>query len=391
LTGGFCLALLGPLAIAGVAGESSAQRAVSARISRLTEQGSFKVPVNEMFEYAGKGLAFNPTNQSLFITGWNGAAPWTPETAEISIPASGGPAAFVQDFADPLEGALARVNASSPNQKFVMGYAVVGDRLIVSGVDGYDAGGTQKASHFSRPLSLTRTGDVRGPFQVGPLGGRFYAGYMGAVAPEWQSAFKGKWFTGECCLSIIGTTSHGPALFAFDPTDLPSAAAVPLVYYSSTNPLAPYGAAGSHPIFNGVTRVTGVVQIPGTSSVLFFGSTGTGEFCYGPGTADQSKAGKSASDIGDTADNYCYDPSYSAKGDHAYPYVAYVWAYDANDLAAAAGRKQNPWQPRPYTTLTILAGNPILGATIDPATRRIYVTEAFGDGLRPVVHVFTAE
>jgi len=360
-------------------------------VRALVERGSFKLPPHPTFEYAGKGLAFNPARRSLYITGWDGVAPWTPATAEVSIPALGGTASFLQDFVDPLEGALTMINPSASTQKYITGYAVVGDELIVAGVDGYDADGMQRSSHFARPLSLSVRGRVRGPFQVGALGGRFYGGYMGAVAEEWRSAFKGPWLTGQCCLSIIGTTSYGPALFAFDPARLQTPAAVPLVYYPADNPLVPYGAAGAHPLFSGVTRVTGVAQIPGTASVLFFGTTGTGASCYGPGTADPSQAGQSARDIGDTIDRYCFDPADKSKGDHAYPYASFVWAYDANDLAAVAGRRKSPWQPRPYATMTILTGNPILGAALDPASRLIYVTEAFGDGLRPVIHVYSPE
>jgi hypothetical protein len=68
----------------------------------------------------------------------------------------------------------------------------------------------------------------------------------------------------------------------------------------------------------------------GTRSVLFFGTQGTGTFCYGEGTADKSLVGKPTSD----GSTWCYDPDGSSKGTHAYPYVAEVWAYDVAELAA---------------------------------------------------------
>ena len=76
----------------------------------------------------------------------------------------------------------------------------------------------------------------------------------------------------------------------------------------------------------------GLVFPAGTRSVLFFGKQGVGTFCYGPGTSNQALVGTIAPGF---VDPYCYDPVDDSKGTHAYPYIYQVWAYDANDLAAA--------------------------------------------------------
>ena len=83
----------------------------------------------------------------------------------------------------------------------------------------------------------------------------------------------------------------------------------------------------------------------GTRSVLFFGRHGLGKFCYGPGTTDQQLVGR-PTDGG--VDTWCHDPTSANKGTHAYPYHYYVWAYDANDLAAVKAGQKQPWEVKPY-------------------------------------------
>ena len=68
-----------------------------------------------------------------------------------------------------------------------------------------------------------------------------------------------------------------------------------------------------------------------------------------------------------------------------------VWAYDANDLLAVEQGLKHPWDVKPYAlwTLTLpFDSGRIAGATIDPARGLIYVTQSYGNGSEPVVHVF---
>lgn len=185
------------------------------------------------------------------------------------------------------------------------GTTKVGGSLVYQGVLWftkclyYDAEHAQTASHFSRPISLSTTGQVTGPLTIGSIGAGFVSGYLGHVPADWQSVLGGTVLTGNCCLSIISRTSYGPAASAWTPGQT---SATPLVHYTIDHQtLGTCGAPGSNPVFNGSTRIHGIVFPAGTDSVLFFGRTGTGNYCYGTGAE-------------------CGDPVDESRGEHAYPY-----------------------------------------------------------------------
>jgi hypothetical protein len=358
--------------------------------SNLVYQGAFQVPngihsggqADAGFEYGGTAIGFNPARTSLFMAGHD----WDQFVGEISIPAPGGTATLLQALVDPTEGKLGSINPGDPNSKKIGGTLLWRDKLIVSAYSYYDGNSSQVLSHFVRPITLSTRGQVTGPVRVGPLGAGFYSGYMTLVPPKWQTQLGGAALTGNADLSIVGRTSLGPAVFAFDPDHLSASGAKPLVYYPIDHPtLGPW--AGANTNYGGSDTMKGVAFPPGTSSVLFFGRHG-GTFCYGPGTADPNKAGTIDPNV-DPIDPYCYDPDNSSKGVHGYPYSAYVWAYDANDLSAVHAGQTQPWDVRPYAVWALSGiGAQIGGAAYDPVTRRIYLSEMFGDGPLPLVHVF---
>lgn len=358
------------------------------RVTGLVHLGSFTIPdgafggpIYKGFNYGGTALGFNPKRNSLFMVGHD----QDQLLAEIGIPELGGTAEVLQNFVDPTGGRLAAVNPRDPNKKVVGGTLPWGDRLLVSVYSYYDGEGSQVLSHFVRSTDLSDSA-VIGPARVGPLGAGFYSGYMGVVPAEWQERLGGPALTGNAALGVISRTSYGPAVFAFDPDRISASGAQPLVYYpDSEQSLGRWDAANE--FYGGSDTVRGVVMVPGTSTVLFFGRHGA-TFCYGPGTADRALAGRPAEHGGDP---FCYDPTNSSKGVHGFPYSAYVWAYDAGDLAAVrAGRKQ-PWEVKPYAVFPLpdMPAN-VGGATIDPRTGRIYVSALFGNHTLPVVHVFQA-
>jgi Big-like domain-containing protein len=376
--------------------------------ANLAYEGAFRLPAGffvgstltqweadrATFDFGGTALAFNAQNNSLFLVGYDEAQ----LTAEVDIPAavdvSAQPTPSIdslltatvrQPFADVTDGLRDTVHPSGTAKK-IGGLLPYNGQLYATAYESYDAFFPQQiVSHFVSPLDLNVTGDVRGPFQVGGTLGiqgftGFIDGYFGLVPSEWQPLLGGPVLNGNCCLSIITRTSYGPAVSTIDPAQLGSVdplPANPLLYYPQDHhTLGDWNVTSQ---YFGDAQAKGIVFPKGSRSVLFFGWKGTGPFCYDDGPAAP----------------LCTDPVWPYKGAHAFPYVYFVWAYDANDLAKVKSGLLNPWDVVPYAgwSLTLpFSGDAmqrIEGATYDPATNRIYVTQAHGDGDRPLVHVFS--
>ena len=335
----------------------------------MTYQGSFHLPAvsGDGFTYGGYGLAFNSANNSLFIVGNVNDQ----QTAEISIPAIGGTATVLQPLADSTGGKLGSIGSG---QVRIGGNLVYNNRLYTTAFVYYDASGSQTLSHFNRSTSFSTSG-VTGPYRVGSLGAGFYSGYMTTIPSDWQAKLGAPALTGNCCLSIISRTSYGPSVSAWNPANTSVNAQTLVMYDQSHQTLGTYGASGSNPVFNGTTRITGIFFPPGTASVLFFGSTGTGNYCYGEAST-------------------CGDPTNNWKGEHAYPYVAYIWAYNANDLAAVRAGTKQPYEVTPYATWQLGeftgmgADFSTGGAAFDPATGRVYFSQIGADGALPLIRVY---
>jgi hypothetical protein len=185
-------------------------------------------------------------------------------------------------------------------------------------------------------------------------------------------------------------TSDGPAATVFDPDDVGVKDPIPgttLLYYPfPDHPIA--NSTSQNIYYNLATVIRGIAFPQGSRSVLFFGRQGTGPYCYGPGTSDQSLVGKIAPG---GIDPYCYDPSDASKGTHSYPYRHQVWAYDANDLSSVKNGQKQPWQIMPYAVWELPGMNStgsanIRGAAYDPINKRVFITEGYGDN--PIVHVY---
>ena len=375
--------------------------------NNLTYLGMFRLPDSPTggkygFDYAGLGLAFNPQHNSLFMT--NHA--YEEMVGEISIPSLSTDvnqlprASMLQQLVDITEGQGGKIWAggaqgSRPQRG---GLFVYNGKLIGTTYEYYDAGSNAVTSHFTSGLTLTTSGDFKGMFRVGTgLNAAFYAGYMGLIPQEWQGQFGAPAITGACCYAIVTRTSFGPSAFAFDPDKLGQVnpvPATPLVYYPEDHPtLGTWIANGPNLYYNQATSVAGVVFPNGTATVLFLGSQGVGDPCYGIGVATLPLP----------AGEYCYDPDFQTKASHAYPYKYWVWAYDANDLLAVKGGRKAPWDIRPYAVwelpLPTRGVGGLTGAAYDPATQRIYVSQANVDragniagggtySSAPVIHAF---
>ena len=407
------------IGFAGAAGVCLAQGKLLQK-SDLEYLGAFRVPQGDHgspmysgFNYGGTALAYNPRRNSLFLVGHA----WYQLTAEISIPRivkssrldDLKTARVLQPFADITEGHrsdIGKGGATVDTSGEPLGGLMAWNGKLLGTVFGYyDAGNVVRLSHFTSGLDLSTTGDFEGMYKVGKAPAipnpAFIDGYMTGIPREWKSRFGGPALTGNCCLSIISRTSLGPAASVFDPDELGpqnAASARPVVGYPINHPtLGKYGDQRSNVLYNGSMAVHGMVFPQGSRSLLFFGRRGKGTFCYGEGVTDRTLHNTHC-DPAYPEVLCCYDPVNGSKGGHAYPYVYMALAYDALDLLSVKRGQKKTWEIKPYGIWELhfpFANDnaDILGATYDPATQRIYISEAGGDrpgccGYLPLIHVY---
>jgi chitodextrinase len=367
------------------------------QLTDLVYQGSFAVPhtippgCNEGLNGGGKELAYNPINNSLFIVG-NDQCQFT---SELNIPSTLGQSysslpvtSFRQNAVDALEGQLTSIGVGG--SPVIGGQLVYNGRLYISAYASYNGGNTQQTSHFIRPLNLSTTGQLEGPYRISPLPIGMHDAYFGLIPAEWRTLLGGPVLNGNCCISIIALSSFGPALFSMDPTHVGvSQDASPLLYYPDTHKYnfglnAPAGAYMSE-----LMTVGGLAFPNGTRSVLFVGRTGLTDFCYGTGTTDHALDHTLVSS--GSPEIYCYDPEVESHGGHASSYGANIWAYDANDLAAVKAGTKNPWDVQPYANWQFampFGGHAVSSAAYDPDTSRLFVAQQYGVGSWPIIHVY---
>lgn len=380
--------------------------------------GAFRVPQGDLggpqyhgLSYGGSVIAYNPAKNSLFIVGHD----HDQLVAEISIPSpvvSTNPnklntAKVLQNLSDITEGKLTHIKAGgaaeTSNRVKIGGLLVDGNHLVGTAYSYYDGEQSAVLSHFMSGKTLAVTGDFQGMYRVGsfpavPQAG-FVAGYLGSIPEEYRSVLGGTALTGQACLSIVGRTSWGPSAFAFDSSRLgvnDPVPVAPLVYYPlGHQTLGTWGRSlPPNPFIALGDTIAGVVFPPGTRSVLFTGRHGQGTSCYGVGGAKDPG--------GHPGVEYCYDPDDSYKGNHSWPYVNQVWAYDVNDFIAVRNRQKKPWDIVPYAVWSLplpsnqqLTTVPTGAATYDEISNKLYVVQAGADnsptwGL-PLIHVFRVD
>ena len=378
--------------------------------NNLLYLGAFRLPPG--FDYAKGGLTYYPDHNSLFINNQNN------KISEVSIPEaikSYNPsilktATRLQSSEDITEGNLNKLRSGGKvegTEVNIGDILVYEDKLIGNAYIYYDAGYNAALSHFTSELTLGNTGDFRGMYKVGTLNPGFYSGFMAHIPPKWQTLFGGPVLTGGCCFPIISRTSSGPSAFVFDPDDLgveTPVSATPLLYYDQTHEtLGKWSNREKINLrFNMTAGVASAVFPVGFRSVLYFGGIGTSVPCYGESTRDKSKDRKHVS--GSSEVIYCYDPINPYKGNHAYPYKPWIWAYDANDLVAVKDGLKKPWEVLPYdvwefSDMPSVPGfsSGILGVAYDSKTQRLYIAQNNADRLvarasefnrSPIIQVF---
>ncbi|HEY7424195.1 MAG TPA: hypothetical protein VH682_08180 [Gemmataceae bacterium] len=356
--------------------------------SILEYVGAFRFPGDKVgastFASGGTAIAFNPVNNSLFVIGHDRdqavAEAKIPDTVVNSKKLSDLPTAKVLQ---PFVRILSRIpHFPLEGNVKIGGLLVVDGKLIGTAYVYYDGDGKAVKSHFRLDSLNLSSAKVEGLFQVGKLGGGFVGGYMTAIPNEWQADLGAPYMTGLSATNIHGRTSSGPAAFGFNPAQLSMKAAAPVtpyLYYPLKHQTL--GATNStNPVWNGTTEITGVFFVPGSRSVLFFGSHGVGKYFYGEAAAAN-------------------DPNRGGKGDHSVngKYAYQVWAYNVDDFVAVKKGKKQPWQIKPYDVWNLDFPHPegskhIGGVAFDPATGRLYVSQMFaariGYDYAPLIQVF---
>ena len=363
--------------------------------SNFSYLGAFRLPAQtvngDSFSIGGRAMAFNPQGNSLFVSSRAG------RVAEVSIPSLGSStdvnalpfATFLQGFADPMEGHLSQI---ATDGVALEGLMIYGNKLYGTASIYYDAQNTQRVSHFARSLRLDEP-SFQGWSQVWQATKQgFVAGQMAVVPSEWRAVLGGPAATGQCCIPIVGRTSWGPSAFAFDPAQVGQAtvSASPLLYYTGDHAtLGPWD--GSTPTYGATIQMGGMAIIAGTRTALYIGRNGTGPNCYGNGTSDKTLDGK----VGPDGALWCYDPTSTDKGSHAYPYRYQIWAYDLNDFAAVKSGAKQPWEITPYGVwpFDLPTAEPTIkvgGVGYDAATQTLYLSQMLADrdgySYRPVIH-----
>lgn len=381
--------------------------------SSLEYLGSFNVPNNSSstgatFAWAGLGLAYNPHNNSLFMTGHDHYQ----LVGEMSIPepiksndVTDLPIAeLLQNFADITDGHIDELGVdgasiSNANHNIKMGGLLVhGNNLYGSAYPYYEDATEADRSHFKSSLNISFSTDFQGMFKVGSIMPGVQSGYMTSIPEIWQDTLDATSLTGNACICIVSRSSYGPAISTFNPdflelsNPLHSSA---LLYYPSEHPtLGDYdNETEAKPEYNMTTTVRGVVFPESTKTILFIGSTGLGIPEYGAGTDDITEDGTKVDGFDEY---YVYDPASSlSKGPHAWPYTIYAWAYNVEDLLAVKAGTKEPWEVLPYDHWKInnpfpdtLSTTRLVGAAYDPISNRIFISQQRANRDRPVIHVF---
>jgi hypothetical protein len=219
---------------------------------------------------------------------------------------------------------------------------------------------------------------------------------MAEVPAGWQADLGATHLTGLAGVPIISTSSFGPAAVGFNAAQLTSSTPGITYTFYRNNELGKFDTPNRY--FTSVTAVRGVVFIPGTRSVLFFGRHGGdpdfGEkLCY-----KTSPEGSCPPEI--HTGGYASYKIVNSRPVPAYHYR--VWAYDALDFVAVKHGTKRPGQLKPYAywdfdeiPLASLkdTGGGIGGVTYASTTGTLYVSTLGTDTQQaytymPLIHAF---
>ena len=357
--------------------------------SRIEYLGGFLLPNgggdiggqrHEGFKWAPMGhggIAYNPTNNSLFLTGSTlNNNQFDSVIAEVSIPTnlaqSGNPGSYetaqlIQGFsiACGQVGKQRQVNTSGAGSGSpITGMVVDGDRIIMTATAFYLNSATNR-SVFIRSTDLNDD-TVEGPFGVTSLNQRIVGNGVGGLLPEnWAEHYGHRvMLGGGGNISTMNTGCYGPGFHLFDPD---SKQGRNLCYYTPIDTGVP-GWAWTTPrgdtsaIWNGLSTHRGTVILPDSRTFMAYGHGGSDAF-YDSGGAitGESQGTKGTGDLGRDR-FYLYD---ARDLDGSNPRNS-VRPYAVFDMNFCLNNTMNQWLNESKTVRCL---------TFDPVNRLAYVHE----------------
>jgi uncharacterized protein YegP (UPF0339 family) len=374
----------------------------------IVYQGAFALPTggsstpyrqdqlgSSRFGYGAEAMSAyrDPTTGklSIFISGFNQG-----QVAQVEVPNqflktlpfnySALPTApLLQKFRDITNGDITATTSTlgfDSNGASPRGFLASNGRLIFSAVNWYSY--RQNASHGVASVDFTAnqswSGFYRPSSSVVPI--RAIAGSMANIPTSLQTALGGKALTGGSSVSIISTSSYGPALSSFDPDSIGVVSdfrTTPLLYYPENHPVC--GNPGcdntNNAIFNWGSSIRGFAVVPSADSILFVGTHGVGGYWYGGMTGPNGEQEL---------------PGNMWQGPHSTAYEYRVWAYRVSDLALVKAGKAKPWDIKPYAIIRLpeLSAEDPLGriasSTFDQDSGLLFVATGFREEAKIYVY-----
>ena len=411
--------------------------------------GAFRLPGGEdrpqTFAYGGNAMTYNPDGNSLFIMGHDrmpyGDLPDGNHVAEISIPKPViskniedlNTAEFIQKFSNVLKRQFSEYDEIPKAGMQYLSRAETGAKIHVAFGEHLQSEQIPTHGWFSPTLSIP---DFQGTWFIGNQDLYSVNGYMFEIPAEWAEIYTGGRPLGTGRMRDGGQGGMGPTLFAYRPwnadgSPLPASTRldeVTLLLYENaynTEEIVRSMDGYQHPDeWGGGAWLT---TSGGKAAVLFAGTKSNGEkYWYGYIHPDGANLACVDAEVTDfptcrMADgSVCPQEDYTAccdavagecvsnRGWWTTRFDAEFILYDPADLAKVATGQLEPWQPQPYAVIDIdehLFLSPpewdlvelgwsdqrrsrIGDVAFDRQNGLLYVLELYGDGTKPVVHLW---
>ena len=406
----------------------------------------------QTFDYAGNGMTFYPHGDaagagdgfpgSLILTGHEripGDVPDGDQLAEVSIPAPVksknldqlAQANLLRGFTDTLARPFAAMMELPTVGLAYLDRTATGPRIHVAFGQHFEPEPAQPTHGWFDPdLS---PGSMRGAWFIEDASFYSVSGYLFEIPQDWADQHVGGYPLATGRFRDGGWSGMGPAVFAYRPwSDATGAApapgahlkAIPLLLYRDTRETeAIEGALAGYQQPDEWEGAAWLTTRAGKSAVLFAGTKAVGaKFWYGfvnpsgPGKPCVWQEGVGQYPVCRLADGRDCPPSDLkecsghdfARGWWSSAFQAEFMLYDPADLAKVAAGQLKPEQPQPYAHLPIdtslrlsvdLSVADWIGSGVqrrqrvgpvayDREHQLLYVLELFGDGAKPLVHVW---